>query len=195
MPNSFQLPVRRVFERLAPIGPTPAGVSAAERLGCEFAMIQACNGRASQVDERLRGEFGLALPVGPRRVSSRALALLGLGPLRWLAISSGEMRLAEALERTLAGCAAVIDQTDGLALLRIGGPRARETFAKGLPIDLDPQEFAADHVAVSAVAHVGLTIWRLDDAPTFEVAVPRSYANAFAHWLQQSAAEFGLAVG
>ncbi|RYE86794.1 MAG: hypothetical protein EOP19_05950, partial [Hyphomicrobiales bacterium] len=34
----------------------------------------------------------------------------------------------------------------------------------------------------------------VDAAPTFDVAVTRSYAASFWHWLEASAAEFGLAV-
>ncbi len=100
----------------------------------------------------------------------------------------------ETIERAVSDWASFIDQTDGLALLHVSGPRVRETFAKGLPIDLDAGAFAMDDVAVSVIAHIGVTIWRLDDAPTFEIAVPRSYAGAFAYWLQESAAEFGLEV-
>jgi heterotetrameric sarcosine oxidase gamma subunit len=180
---------------LASIGPTPAGVAARECHDRRLAIVEARKGLEAQFIEQMQGLTGLRPPPGPRRVSSGALALLGLGPSRWLAIAPSDAAAAiEALERAVSGSGSFIDQTDGLAVLRIGGPRARETFAKGLPIDLDASAFAIDDVAVSAVAHIGVTIWRLDDAPTFEIAAPRSYAGAFAHWLQESAAEFGLEV-
>jgi sarcosine oxidase subunit gamma len=77
--------------------------------------------------------------------------------------------------------------------LRIAGPRARVTFAKGLSIDLDPSAFAVGHVASSILAHIAVTIWRTDET-SYDTAVPRSFAGDFWHWLAESAAEFGLAV-
>jgi sarcosine oxidase subunit gamma len=195
MPDVSLLPVRRAFATLASFGPTPTGVIACECLGRRLAIIEARKSCETQFAEKIRAQFELHPPIGPRRVSVGDVTLLGLGPSRWLAITpSGAAATIEALERTVSGYASFIDQTDGLAMLRISGPRARETFAKGLPIDLDASAFALDNVAVSAIAHIGVTIWRLDDAPTFEIAIPRSYAGTFAHWLQESAAEFGLEV-
>ena len=94
----------------------------------------------------------------------------------------------------LDGAASVIAQTDGLAVLRLSGSRVRDTFAKGLPIDLDPRVFAVGDVASSILAHIGVTIWRADET-AYDVAVPRSFAADFSHWLAESAGEFGLAVG
>jgi heterotetrameric sarcosine oxidase gamma subunit len=79
-------------------------------------------------------------------------------------------------------------------VLRIGGPRARAALAKGCPLDLHPRAFGPGDTAVTAIAHVGVQLWQLDDAPTYELAVPRSMAKSFWTWLSASAAEFGLAV-
>jgi sarcosine oxidase subunit gamma len=180
---------------LASIGPRPAGLVACEPLGRQLAIIEARKGGETQFAEQFRAQFGMSPPVGPRWVSSSRIKLLGLGPSRWLAVAPCvRTGIDEALERAVAGCASLIDQTDGLALLRIGGPRTRDVFAKGLPIDLDDRSFAIGDGAISVIAHISVAIWRLDDAPTFEVAIPRSYAAAFALWLQESAAEFGLEV-
>jgi sarcosine oxidase subunit gamma len=37
-----------------------------------------------------------------------------------------------------------------------------------------------------------MQLWQLDDAPTYELAVARSLALSLWHWLEASAAEFGL---
>ena len=47
---------------------------------------------------------------------------------------------------------------------------------------------------MTAIAHIGVQLWQLDDAPTYELAVPRSMAKSFWTWFSASAAEFGLAV-
>ena len=196
MRDGRSLAARRAFLSLGAIGPTPASVDARECSDCGVVLIEARRGAEALLATRLRSEFELTPPDGPRRVSSPDVSLLGVGRSRWTAISYKEPKaFAQDLGRTLSDCASVIDQTDGLAILRVGGPRIRDTLAKGLPINLDATAFAIDDVAVSAIAHIGVTIWRLDDRPTFELAIPRSYAGAFSHWLQESAAEFGLEVG
>jgi methylglutamate dehydrogenase subunit D len=195
MLDTSSLASRPAFPMLASVGPSPAGITVCECLGRQLATIEARKGHEAQFAEQFRAHFGLSPPAGPHRASTGKLELLGLGPARWLAITAdGALATLEAVERAGSHCASFIDQTDGLAVLRIGGPRARGAFAKGLPIDLDASVFANNAVAVSAIAHVGVTIWRRDDGHSFEMAVPRSYASAFADWLQESAAEFGLEV-
>ena len=93
--------------------------------------------------------------------------------------------------------AAVTDQSDGYAVLRLTGPRLRDTLAKLIPIDVHPRAFKIGDVAATVAFHVGATFWRLDDgpdgAPVIEVAVFRSLAGSFWHALSDSAAEFGFA--
>ena len=46
------------------------------------------------------------------------------------------------LETKLKGFASVVEQSDGLGVLRLGGPALSETLAKGVQIDLAPAESA-----------------------------------------------------
>ena len=48
--------------------------------------------------------------------------------------------------------------------------------------------------AVTTVGHIVVHLWQLDETPTYEFAVLRSYAAAFWRWLVDSAAEFGAVV-
>ena len=64
-------------------------------------------------------------------------------------------------------------------------------LAKGAPLDM--REFSEDAAAVTAIAHIGAIIWK--SAPErVAIAVFRSYAGSFWHWLSASAAEFGLSL-
>jgi heterotetrameric sarcosine oxidase gamma subunit len=180
---------------LAPVGGSPAGVVVSERIGLGLAAIEPRKRRAPELIARVEAHYGLTPPHGLRRAVVGAIAFLGVGPNRWLAISeSGAAAFIDELEAALDGVASVIAQTDGLAVLRIAGPRARSAFAKGLSIDLDPGAFAVGDVASSLLAHIAVTIWRMDET-SYDIAVPRSFAGDFGHWLAESAAEFGLAAG
>ena len=94
----------------------------------------------------------------------------------------------------LKGFASVSDQSDGRAVVRLAGPRVRDVLAKGLPIDLHPTVFGAGSAATSVIALMGVTLWQVDDAPTYDIAVFRSLAGSFWKWLTDSAAEFGYEV-
>ena len=172
------------------------GVIVAERKGLALATIMARHGREGELARAMRDGFGLEPPERPRRVAAGDLALVGAGPGQWLAVGEGEFadNLEGRLAARLSGLAAVADQSDGRMVLRLAGPRLREALAKGCPVDLHPRAFAPGDAALTAIAYMGVHLWQLDPAPTFEIAVSRSYAESFWRWLTASAAEFGYEV-
>ncbi len=84
--------------------------------------------------------------------------------------------------------ASVADQSGGLGLLRLGGPQAANLLARGVFLDLHETAFPPGSAAGSVLAHVGVTLWRLE-RDLFELAVPRSFAPAVAHWLAEATAD------
>lgn len=174
------------------------GVIATDRDGIGLATVLARRGRGEALAERVRKHFGLDLPQGPRRAASGAIAFAGTGPGAWLATQESGDGFADMLRAALGDLASVSDQSGGTAVLRLSGPRVRDALAKGVAIDLHPREFAPGDVAATLVAHVGVTLWRLADGAdgaVLEIAVARSLAGSFWHWLSASAAEHGLGVG
>jgi sarcosine oxidase subunit gamma len=168
-----------------------AGVSVAPRDNLGLATVTAHRGRAGDLKARLAALYGLEAPERPVVARGRALDLVWAGPGQWLAVSA-DRAVADRLAGGLKGLAAVCDQSDGRAVLRVGGPKARETLAKGCPLDLHPRAFRPGDTALTAIAHVGVQLWQVDDAPTYDLAVARSMAGSFWRWLSASAAEFGL---
>lgn len=188
-------------DHLASVVPaSDAGVIVSERANYALAIVMARRGKQAELAERASG-MGMTLPVAPARHCQGSLAFIGMGPDRWLATldngatpKNGDDVWAKSLERDLAGYASVTDQTDGYAVLRIGGPKARAMLAKGVAIDLHPRVFRAGNVAITQIAHMGVMLWQLDERPTYEIAVFRSLAGSFWHWLSTSTEEFGLAI-
>jgi sarcosine oxidase subunit gamma len=123
----------------------------------------------------------------PRQISTNGVTALGIGPGRWLFLGAPLDQLT-----ALSHLASLADHSDGYAVFEVWGPKVRETLAKGVPVDLHPSVFT-DTVAVTVVAHIGAIVWQ--SAPDcFSIAVFRSYAGSFWHWLATSAAEYGLTV-
>lgn len=167
-----------------------------ERTGLALCVISAGANKASEVAAKMHSVTGLELPMGPKRVSKNGFVLIGTAPGQWLAVA--ESREARALPAMLGvalkGLATVVDLSDGKAVLRISGWRARDTLAKGCSLDLHPRVFKPGSVATTPVALIDCVIWQVDEAPTYDLAVPTSYAESFWSWLTASAAEYGYSV-
>ena len=126
-----------------------------------------------------------------------ALLALWLGPDEWLVVTppSAQTRLSESLEAALLGRhAAVTDVTGGQTVITLSGPRARDVLAKGCPLDLHPAVFKPGHCAQTLVAKANVTIRCVDDSPSFELIVRRSFAEYTALWLHDAALEYGPSV-
>jgi sarcosine oxidase subunit gamma len=173
----------------------PPGVIVSERRGLALATVMARK-RHEGLAERVRAIFSVDPPVMPRRVASGSVAFLWAGPGHWLAVAEQEEghRFEARLREALANLASVSNQSDGRVVIRVTGPKARDALAKGIPLDLHPSSFGPGHAAVTLAAHIGVHIWQLDDAPTYELAMSRSFASSFWHWLMEGAAEFGVGV-
>jgi methylglutamate dehydrogenase subunit D len=175
------------------IGPgAAAGVSVGERAP-QIATVIA-RGSLAEFAQRLKTAFGIELAYGCKTSSAGGLSLVATGPRAWLAVREGGDNIVNNLREGLADSAAITDQSSGYAVLRISGAKARATFEKGLGVDLHPAAFQPGDAVSTSCAHLNVVIWQIDDAPTYDVAVPRSFAAAFCHWLSESAAEFGLRV-
>jgi sarcosine oxidase subunit gamma len=138
----------------------------------------------------LGAHYGQALTEAPRSHVIGDLTLIWTAPGQWLA-TSADRNLADRLAADLAGIATVADQSDARAVVRISGPKARDVLAKGCLIDLHPRAFGPGQVAMTAFGHINVMLRQVDDGPTFEIALFRSMAGSFWHWLSASAGEYG----
>jgi methylglutamate dehydrogenase subunit D len=195
MPDAVILQPRSAFaDLLSPVGPIDRpGVMVSERRGLQIATVIA-RGDPQALAARTRSAYGIDLTSGPRLSRGNRIALVGTGPRTWLALRDRDGPLAQELESTFADAASIVDQSDRYAVLRLSGSKVRATFEKGLGVDLHPRAFRPGDAATTACAHIGVILWQLDDTPTYEIAVFRSLASAFWHWLSTSAAEYGLGV-
>lgn len=185
---------------LKPVGDLrPAGIRVRERSTLALATVMVRKGRRADLASRLSDAFGGALPEAGRRTEAGHMALVSTGPGAWLACREhGGYAFSESLAETLSGLASVTDQSDAFAVLRLSGPRVKAVLAKGVFLDLADEAFPHGHAAATQCGHVGVTLWRLasEEAgdPVYEVAMFRSYAESFWHWLSLNAAEYGLVV-
>ncbi len=154
----------------------PAGVSVALRETVAQIAVTARRGQDAALTEQFRARYGLVAPTGPRHIVAGPTALVGIGSGRWIFLQDMEdsTALAARLAAELGASAAVADLSDSRCILRLWGPRLRDVFAKGLPIDLHPSRFGPGDAAASVIVLITVLLWQLDERPCFEIAVPRS---------------------
>ncbi|MFD1300276.1 sarcosine oxidase subunit gamma [Methylobacterium marchantiae] len=170
-----------------------AGITLTLRDEVGLATLIVADGKEAALDRALEASHGWSLPEAGRAALAGEEGLIWSGPGQWLAIAGTRRRL-DGLADAVTGLASVTDQSDGRALVRVSGPCAREMLSKGVAIDLHPRAFRAGSAAVTSIAHIGAQLWQRDDAPTYDLAVARSFAGSFWSWLSHAAAEFGYGV-
>jgi heterotetrameric sarcosine oxidase gamma subunit len=173
-----------------------AGVRIEEVTDIAFASVISKREKGFMLINAVNTAFGVALPDGPRRATRGAVTFVGTGPGQWLASAQGAdaAGFVTRLRGRISPFAAVSDQSDSRLVLRLSGPRVRDTLMKGVPVDLHPKAFKAGDIACTQVAYIGVQLDMLDDAPTYLLTGPRSMAGTLWSWLSASAAEFGYEV-
>ena len=173
----------------------PPGLVVRERAGERSATLLARRGQAGRLSDVARATFGVELPTTPRAAHGRDLTFAWVGPGQWLVEApAGDGDIEALLAGPFDVLASICEQSDSRVVVEVAGPRVRDVLAKGLPIDLHPERFRVDDVAVTAVAHVGLQFRQVSDAPSYRLAIVRSFFGSFWHWLGSSAAEYGCEV-
>lgn len=162
-----------------------AGVTMLERVGLTLALVSALKGRERELADAVSEAYGIALPDTPKRVAGGEAAFAWAGPGKWLAMSTAEADFA-------ALPAAVSDQSDGRVVLAVSGPKARETLATLISIDLHPRAFTPGDVAMTHAASIATHLWQVDDAPTYELACFRSYAATLWRWIAHAGMSRGI---
>ena len=146
----------------------------------------------------IRSALGFDVPAAANTFVYREdKAAIWLGPGEWLIITptGDEPGLCDRLRRSLTGIhGAVTDISGGQTVFRLSGPRVRDVLAKGCTLDLHPRAFGPGQCAQTNIAHAAATLLQIDDSPTYDVIIRRSFAGYLALWIEDAASEYGLSV-
>ena len=190
-----------LVEFLAEHPPVEADESRGVEMG-ERAFWGHVNLRGDGTDEAFQAGVesvvGARAPIEPNTVSRVGdTFIVWLGPDEWLVISPPDIKdsLSAKLEETLTGLhVSVNDISGGQMIIRLRGTHARDLLSKGCPLDLHPRVFGAGQCAQSHIAKSNALIIQVDDRPTYDVIVRRSFADYLARWLKHAGMEYDIAV-
>lgn len=120
--------------------------------------------------------------------------IIHVGPARWLAfVERVSTSSIGDLQSALHASAHVIDQTGGYGLLELRGRDGRRLLQKGIFVDL-AIELAQDGASIcSVISHINVVVWN-SGTDCLTIAVPRSFASSFWHWLTVSAAAENISI-
>ncbi len=143
--------------------------------------------------DALGAALGITCPTRPGVCnSSETTQLVWNGPNQWMVI--GESRATEALLVIIHSAvqiqAAVVDQSHGRVGLRLSREHARAVLQKNCALDLHRRSFVPGNCALTMIAHIAALLIQVDDAPTYDMFVNRSFARSFARSVAHSCEEF-----
>ena len=160
---------------------TLAGVTLAEADLGQITSVAPFRGQDKALGKALKA-LGLGFPA-PNQVSSK-----GAARLVWT--GRDQAFLIGAAPQGLDGLAALTDQSDGWAALRLDGPGVGDVLARLYPLDMRVAAFPVGRVARAPLNHMSSILMR-PGPDSFEILVFRSMARTA--WHEAEAAMRALA--
>ena len=175
---------------------TPANVILREVTDFALASLTAFKGQKTAASNLIKHHFDVELPDASKTATKNGITFISIAPNQWLAFAEHDKAngFVSNLETIIGMVGAVVDQSDARAIIEISGPKARETLAKGVSIDLHPKAFGIEDGATTLAVQLWITLWQIETTPTYRIAVFRAFGSATLEWLIHSAAEFGCFV-
>ena len=133
----------------------------------------------------LRDAFGLTFPAPGEALGQDEVP----GAVRLIWAGARQALLCGAAPPAgLDRHAALVDQTDGHAMVRLTGGGAEAVLARLVPLDLREAAFATDRTARTHLGQMAASVTRAG-ADGFDIAVPRSMADTLLHDLLRAMAQ------
>ena len=146
---------------------------------------------AEDICKRFTAVLGFELPRMPNSTTgNREITGLWLGPDEWLVTTDDgkEAALADALREAIKGRHGAVTQvSDSYLVFRISGNDAVAVLNQGTGIDLHPRSFSSGKCVRTSLGKMAVILHQLDDAPSYDVYVWRSYAHYSSMWLDKAA--------
>jgi sarcosine oxidase subunit gamma len=130
-------------------------------------------GQAAALDRALAEAHGLGWPAPGRVIAGEG------GAVQWFGLDLA-LLIGPAPDATLADHAALSDQSDAWAVLRLEGPGAEAVMARLTPLDLRAGRFGTGATARSDVAHMAGAVTRAG-GDAYQIMVARSMGASLVH--------------
>lgn len=151
-------------------------VTLSEETPAQITHLAPFNGQDKAFSAALKAAHGMAAPA-PGRSSGKATSrALWFGRGQW-------MLVGPAADASLNDVAAVTDQSDAWAVVRLEGAGSEDVLARLVPADLRRATFPRGRTARTLVQHMSASVTRVGEN-AFQIMVFRSMARTLVHELE-----------
>ncbi len=151
------------------------GASLAEVLPVAITSVAPFKGREKAVSAALEAAVGGGFPKPNRTTGKGDVRIVWSGPGQAMVLGAS----------VAPDGAAVTDQSDAWAVLRLEGSRAEAVLARLVPIDVRRAQFKTGHTARTQLRHMTCSLTRVG-ASAFEIMVFRSMARTAVEELERA---------
>jgi heterotetrameric sarcosine oxidase gamma subunit len=171
-------------ERISPLSQWEAVAGLAHRSLAALVQYHAWPEHYAQMAQGLAAHCGLSEAPRPGRAACGATAsLLRVHPQRlWLVAEHG---LAGNYPQVNSDVGAVLDLTHARTVIRIDQDIAVPLLSRFIAIDLRPDRFAVDDIALTPLHRVSVVLWRRPSG--IDILAPRSFARSIWDLLAEAA--------
>jgi len=149
-----------------------------EVLPASMTLLSPYKGKKKQLSQALLTAHGMRLAAPNRSTGKTGARCVWFGHRQALLV-------VPAPDKSLAKYAALVDQSDSWAVVRLQGAGAADVLARLTSVDLRPAVFKRGHTARSELRHMMVSITRVG-ADAFEIMAFRSMAGTLVHDLQDA---------
>jgi sarcosine oxidase subunit gamma len=146
----------------------------------------------------VKSTTGCDLPLVANTVAAAGdVRILWLGPNEWWVVGTDARRagLMEGLRQAFAGQHTnVTDVSESRTVITLSGPAARDLLARGISNDLHPRAFGPGQCAQTSLSRTNVLLHQLDNTPSYEIYVLKSFSDYLWRWIGLIAEDFGMSV-
>ncbi|WP_435660385.1 sarcosine oxidase subunit gamma [Leisingera caerulea] len=169
-----ELTAKSPCDRLLPV--TIGGMSLTEEQPGSMWIVAPFKGQQEALSKALEAAHGMAFPAVNRATGKAGSRAVWFG--RDMALLMGP-----APDASLAKHAALTDQSDAWAVVRLDGQGAEDVLARLVPVDLRSRGFKRGHTARTELKHMMASLTRTGPQ-AFQIMVFRSMAKTLVHDLK-----------
>ncbi|MGI9367797.1 MAG: sarcosine oxidase subunit gamma [Ruegeria sp.] len=157
---------------------TVGSVTLSEEDAGAITSIAPFKGRQKALSDAMKSAHGMTYPAANRATGKSGARAVWFG-------HSQAMLMGPMPDASLSEFAAVVDQSDAWAVVRLEGDGAEEFLARLVPVDVRGPHFRRGHTARSLLFHMTASITRVGEK-SFQIMVFRSMAKSLVHDLKRA---------
>ena len=135
--------------------------------------------------------FNQSLPLKFNTFSSGDHEIYWLRPNEWLIATKENIESITAkLDQNID--IYIIDQSGGYTQMTLEGENSRDILEKGCPLDIRSKALNPGMCAQTNLAKSNVILAQLDDSPSYNIIVRRSFADYMAEWILNAGKEYNI---